>query len=61
MCIICVELQQNKLTSIEARRNLREIGSIIEKKHRIEVLRFIWEKEDDEASSCGSIGCVGSD
>ena len=48
MCIICVDLKKDKLTSIEARRNLNEIHSTLEKKHIHEVLQFIWRKEDDE-------------
>ncbi len=48
MCLICVELQRNKLTSLEARNNLNEMQESIEKDHRIEVLRLIWWKEDEE-------------
>ena len=40
MCIICVELQKNKLTSFEARSNLREIGPTIQEDHRMEVLQM---------------------
>ena len=48
MCLICVELSKNKLTPIEARRNLGEWVNVIEEEHRIEVLREIWKKEDEE-------------
>ena len=48
MCLICVELTKNKLTSAEARRNLGEMIHVIEKNHRLEVLQEIWKKEDDE-------------
>ena len=48
MCLICVELSKNKLTPIEARRNLGEWVHVIEEEHRIEVLREIWKKEDEE-------------
>lgn len=48
MCIICVEIQKDKLTSLEARRNLSEIGPTIERDHAIEVLKLIWKKEDEE-------------
>lgn len=48
MCIICVELTKDKLTHKEARRNLNEIGPTIEPEHRVEVLRLIWKKEDEE-------------
>ena len=47
MCLICVELSKNKLTPLEARRNLGEMVIVIEKKHRMEVLHAIWEKEDE--------------
>jgi len=48
MCLICVELTKNKLTSAEARRNLGEWGPTLDKEHRYEVLREIWKKEDEE-------------
>ena len=48
MCIICVDLTKDKLTYKEARRNLSEVGSTIEPEHRMEVLKLIWKKEDDE-------------
>ena len=48
MCLICVELSKGKLTSIEARRNLGEFIHVIEKDHRMDVLREIWKKEDEE-------------
>lgn len=47
MCLICVELSKNKLTPLEARRNLGEMVNIIKKEHRMEVLHAIWEKEDE--------------
>tara|TARA_Y100001938_G_C8092476_1_gene435910 strand:- start:1708 stop:1899 length:192 start_codon:yes stop_codon:yes gene_type:complete len=63
MCIICVELQKNKLTSFEARSNLREIGPTIQEDHRMEVLQLIWDKEDEETNNFGveETECVGSD
>ena len=48
MCLICTELEKEKLTSLEARSNLKEMHKVIEKSHRIEVLRLIWQKEDEE-------------
>jgi len=48
MCLICAELSKNKLTSLEARRNLKEMRQVIKPEHRIEVLKMIWEKEDEE-------------
>ena len=63
MCIICVELQKNKLTSLEARSNLREMGSTIKEDHRMEVLQLIWDKEDEETNNFGveETECIGSD
>ena len=51
MCLICVEIQKDKLTSLEARSNLREMQSAVPKEHMIEVLRLIWKKEDEEFES----------
>tara|TARA_R100000008_G_C3551963_1_gene150942 strand:- start:238 stop:450 length:213 start_codon:yes stop_codon:yes gene_type:complete len=48
MCIICVQLSQDKLTPAEARRNFGEMAEVIEDDHRIEVLQAIWKKEDEE-------------
>ena len=48
MCLICVELTKNKLTSIEARKNLGEMYTDLSKEHIHEVLRLIWKKEDEE-------------
>ena len=54
MCLICVELRKDNLTSAEARKNLGEMRSVIDADHRLEVLRRIWEKEDDELTDVGS-------
>jgi len=51
MCLICVELKKDNLTSFEARRNLVEMKSVIDEDHRLEVLRAIWDKEDEEYDS----------
>ena len=48
MCLIRVELQKNKLTSHEARRNLGELFEDMDKEHVKEVLKLIWNKEDEE-------------
>ena len=45
MCLICVDLQRDKLTSKEARRNLGESYVTLEEKHRLEVLKLIWKKK----------------
>ena len=54
MCLICVELRKGALTSVEARKNLGELRTVIEEEHRMEVLRRIWDKEDEEFSLLGS-------
>ena len=48
MCLICIDLQKDKLTAKEARRNLGESYVTLEEKHRLEVLKLIWKKEDEE-------------
>ena len=48
MCLICTELKKDKLTSLEARRNLGELYTNMEKDHIHEVLKLIWNKEDEE-------------
>ena len=48
MCLICADLIAKKLTALEARGNLGEMHNNIPKAHRIEVLRLIWAKEDEE-------------
>lgn len=44
MCIICVELEKDKLTIAEARRNLGEMWSCLDE-HASEVDAYINEKE----------------
>jgi len=48
MCLICAELSKNKLTVEEARRNLGEMYTDMTKDHVHEVLRLIWQKEDEQ-------------
>jgi hypothetical protein len=48
MCLICAELKQDKLTALEARRNLGEMYTTMEKGHIHKVLKLIWNKEDEE-------------
>ncbi len=57
MCLICAQLKEGILTSKEARRNMGEMHEVLEKKHRIEVLRHIWRAEDKECE----LMCEGSD
>ena len=51
MCLICVDLQKQKLTSHEARRNLGEIHTTLDRDHIIEVLKLIWLQEDEESKN----------
>jgi len=44
MCIICIELEKNKLTPREAWRNLGEVQDSLEKEHLEEVVDLIWDK-----------------
>ena len=48
MCIICNDLEKDKLTSIEARDNLDELHATLAKEHIHEVLQLIWAQEDKE-------------
>ncbi len=48
MCVICVDIEKNKLTSLEARRNMGEIASLLTDEHKIELLKKIWSKEEEE-------------
>ena len=48
VCLICVELTKNKLTSKEARNNLKETYKSLDKDHILELLTKIYEKEDEE-------------
>jgi hypothetical protein len=48
MCLICIDIQKDKLTSYEARRNLEETHETMTKEHIFEVLKIIWHKEDQE-------------
>jgi|TARA_Y100000034_G_C6877163_1_gene401340 hypothetical protein len=50
MCLICTELKKEKLTALEARKNLDEMHSTMNKNHILEVLKLIWDKEDEEYS-----------
>jgi len=56
MCLICVEIKKNKLTSVEARRNLGELRESLKKKHILEVLHLIWQKEDEEEEELADVG-----
>jgi hypothetical protein len=51
MCLICAELSKNTLTVEEARRNLGEMYTDMTKDHIHEILRLIWQKEDEQYDS----------
>ena len=48
MCLICVDLEKDKMTWKEARQNLSETYTEITKEHTLEVLKLIWKKEDED-------------
>lgn len=48
MCIICVELEKDKLSPWEAFRNLREMSEAIGEEHVFEVLDLIRQKEIED-------------
>lgn len=49
MCIICIDIEKNKLTSLEARRNMGEMANEISEEHKMELLKKVWAKEEAEA------------
>jgi len=63
MCLICAQLKNDKLTSAEARANLGELQTELDKEHIHEILRLIWRKEDKEWEDLawGDLSDVGSD
>lgn len=48
MCLICIDLQKDKLTWQEARRNLGETYPELSREHVLEVLKLIWSKEEED-------------
>jgi|TARA_B100000073_G_C23724359_1_gene568740 hypothetical protein len=68
MCIICVELEKNKITPLEAQRSLAEMAFDLDLEHFLEVedkIQEIEEKnqfslllqEDDTVEMCTSCHC----
>ena len=51
MCIICIEIEKNKLSAREARANLTEIIEQIDEDHVLEVKSKILNKESQEIFS----------
>jgi len=56
MCLICTQIIQDKLTVKEARHNLGELYLNMDKEHIHEVLKLIWQKEDEEYESLSDVG-----
>jgi len=56
MCLICVELTKNKLTSLEARRSHNEMRKTRKKEHMHGSLSLIYKKEDEEYESMWATG-----
>lgn len=54
MCIICIELEKQRLTALEAFRNLREMEKEISDEHLEEVAEKIAKKALDEEVQCKS-------
>ena len=54
MCLICVQLKRDKLTSAEARQNLGELYHNMDKEHIHEIIKLIWQKENEEDWKSGS-------
>ena len=48
MCLICIDLDRERLSSKEARRNLGEVYKSMENEHVMQVIRKIWKQEDKE-------------
>jgi hypothetical protein len=48
MCLICADIDNGKISAMEARRNLGEMYISMEKEHVLETLRKIWKLEDEE-------------
>ena len=51
MCMICAGLAKNTLTVKEARRNLGEVYTELDRDHVHEILRLLWQKEDEQYES----------
>lgn len=48
MCVICTQFEMSLLTVQEARRNLREMSSILTDEHIEEIERLLTEKEIEQ-------------
>lgn len=48
MCLVCIDLKREKLTTKEAKKNISEMASEVGQDHYLEVLQMIWDIEDSE-------------
>lgn len=48
MCIICIELEKDKLSPLEALINLGEMAEVVGQDHVLEVLDLVKEKEEEQ-------------
>lgn len=48
MCVICTQFEMSLLTVQEARRNLREMSSMLADEHVEEIEKFLTEKEIEQ-------------
>ena len=48
MCIICVELEKEKLTLKEAASNYREVETTLEPEHSYDLFEELWNKSVEE-------------
>jgi len=44
MCLLCVEIQSNKLTIQEAYRNYREMKDSLDPQHDRQIIKLLYEK-----------------
>ena len=52
MCIICIHLEKDLLTTKEARRNLTEMSFELDSEHVLDVLELINLKESRDRGFC---------
>ena len=48
MCLVCIEFQKGKLSTLEAKRNLREMHTNVGTDHILDALKIIEDVEDIE-------------
>ena len=60
MCIICVELEKDKLSPLEALINLGEMAEVVGQDHVLEVLDLVKEKEEELKDYLGDVDEEGN-